>query len=74
MIRGKQFRQMLDRFLISPASQEARVQIQLPNGEMMDILEISLLENTLLGSKETHRLVFKCGKSINPMGKIIGKL
>ena len=74
MIRGKQFRQMLDRFLISPASQEARVQIQLPNGEMMDILEISLLENIMLDSKESHRLVFKCEKSIHPMGKIIGKL
>ena len=74
MITGKHFREMLDRFLISPATQQARVQVQLPNGEMMDILEISLLENTLLGSKETHRLVFKCGKSRHPMGKIIGKL
>ena len=74
MIRGKQFREMLDKFLISPASQTARVQVQLPNGEMMDILEISLLENTILDSKESHRLVLKCGKSIHPMGKIIGKL
>jgi len=74
MIRGKDFRQMLDKFLMSPASQSARVQVELPNGEMMDILEISLLENTLLGSKETHRLVFKCGKSRHPMGKIIGKI
>ena len=74
MIRGKQFRQTLDRFLISPASQEARVQVQLPNGEMMDILEISLLENRILDSKESHRLVFKCEKSRHPMGKIIGKL
>ena len=74
MIRGKQFREMLDRFLISPASQQARVQVQLPNGEMMDLLEISLLENRILDSKESHRLVFKCGKSKHPMGKIIGKL
>ena len=74
MIRGKQFRETLDRFLISPATQQARVQVQLPNGEMMDILEISLLENRILDSKESHRLVFKCGKSIHPMGKIIGKL
>ena len=74
MIRGKDFRQMLDKFLMSPASQSARVQVELPNGEMMDILEISLLENTILGSKESHRLVFKCGQSIHPMGKIIGKL
>jgi hypothetical protein len=74
MIRGKHFRQILDKFLEAPAGQHARVQVQLPNGEFFDISEISLLENALLGSKETHRLVFKCEKSIHPMGKIIGKL
>jgi hypothetical protein len=74
MITGKQFRQILDKFIESPAGQHARVQVQLPNGEFLDISEISLLENTLLGSKETHRLVFKCEKSQHPMGKIIGKL
>jgi len=74
MITGKHFREMLDRFLISPASQSARVQVQLENGEMMDITEISLLENRILGSNETHRLVFKCKKPLRPMGKIIGKL
>ena len=74
MIKGKAFRVMLDKFLKSPVSQEARVQVQMPNGEFFDISEISLLENTLLGSKETHRLVFKCEKSRHPMGKIIGKL
>ena len=74
MIRGKHFRQILDKFLEAPAGQHARVQVQLPNGEMMDILEISLLENTILDSKESHRLVFKCGQSKHPMGKIIGKL
>ena len=48
MLDGKTFRQMLDKFLISPAGQNARVQIQLPNGQHMDIKEISLLENRLL--------------------------
>ena len=74
MIRGIHFRQILDKFLGATAGQHARVQVQLPNGEFFDISEISLLENALLGSKETHRLVFKCEKSIHPMGKIIGKL
>ena len=74
MIKGKHFRQILDKFLEAPASQHARVQVQLPNGEMMDILEISLLENRILDSKESHRLVFKCGQSKHPMGKIVGKL
>jgi len=74
MIRGKHFRQMLDKFLEAPSTQEARVQVQLPNGEMMDIFEISLLENKLFSSTDSHRLVFKCEKSKHPMGKIIGKL
>ena len=74
MIKGKHFRQMLDRFLQAPATQEARVQVQLPNGEFMDISEISLLENKLFSSTDSHRLVFKCEKSKHPMGKIIGKL
>ena len=74
MIRGKHFRQMLDKFLQSPATQEARVQVQFENGEFMDITEISLLENRILGSRESHRLVFKCKKPKALMGKIIGKL
>jgi len=65
---------MLDKFLEAPSTQEARVQVQLPNGEMMDIFEISLLENKLFSSTDSHRLVFKCEKSKHPMGKIIGKL
>ena len=37
MLNGKSFRQALDKFFISPTSGNARVQIQLPNGQMMDI-------------------------------------
>jgi len=74
MITGKHFRQILDKFLKSPVSQQARVQVQMPNGEFFDISEISLLENRILGSYETHRLVLKCKKNVSPMGKIIGKL
>ena len=74
MITGKDFRIMLDKFLKSPASQQARVQVQLPNGKIMDITEISLLENRILGSNETHRLVFICKEPRHSMGKIIGKL
>ena len=74
MIIGKEFRRILDKFLISPATQEARVQVQLPNGKIMDITEISLLENRILGSNETHRLVFKCTEPRHVMGKIVKKL
>ena len=74
MIDGKSFRQIIDKFLISPTAQNARVQVELPDGKFMDITEISLLENRVLGSKETHRLVFKCVEPRHVMGKIIKKL
>ena len=77
MINGKDFRQIIDKFLVSPAVQYARVQVELPDGypqKFMDITEISLLENRILGSNETHRLVLKCKKPRAMMGKIIGKL
>ena len=57
MLNGKSFRQALDKFFVSPTSGNARVQIQLPNGDMMDIREINLLENRVIGSRETHRSV-----------------
>ena len=32
-MKAKELRQYLDKFLVSPAAQQARVQIELPNGE-----------------------------------------
>ena len=77
MIDGKSFRQIIDKFLISPTAQNARVQVELPHGyptKFMDITEISLLENLVLGDNETHRLVFKCVEPRHVMGKIVKKL
>ena len=76
MIDGKTFRQGLDKFFKSPVCLNARVQIELPNGEFFDITGAKLLENKIIGIKdtETHRLVLSCAKPITKMGKIIGKL
>ena len=74
MIDGKTFRVVLDKFLISPVAQGARVQIELPNGKFLDLHSVKLLENKLIGSKESHRLVLKTKESTSTMGKIIGKL
>ena len=74
MLNGKTFRQALDKFFVSPTSGNARVQIQLPNGQMMDIKEINLLENKLIGNRETHRLVLVAEPERARMSKIIGKL
>lgn len=74
MISGKLLRQALDKFLKAPVAQEARVQVVLPNGEFYDIKGIQLLENKLLGVRETHRLVITIEPEKWRMGKVLKKL
>ena len=73
---AKELRQYLDKFLVSPAAQNARVQIELPNGEKLDLSEIQLLENKIIGDRDTHILNLKGIKRGGTwkMPKIIGKL
>ena len=76
MIDGKTFRQGLDKFFKSPVSANARVQIELPNGEKLDLREIQLLETRIIGDRDTHILNLKGIKRGGTwkMPKIIGKL
>ncbi len=74
MVTGKLLRKVLDKFLKSPVVQEARVQICMPNGEMFDIKDIKLMENKLLGDRESHRLVMTVYKSKWNMGEVIKKI
>ena len=65
MINAKELALQLDRFLQSPTCQNARVQVKLPQGEYrspdgyIDIRSISLLQNNLIGSRESHRIVIE---------------
>jgi hypothetical protein len=60
MIRGKALRQILDKFINkSEVSQNARVQVCLPNGELYDINGLQLMQNKIIGNRETHRLVIR---------------
>ena len=75
-MKAKELRQYLDKFLKSPAAQNARVQFELPNGEKLDLYEIQLLETRMIGDRDTHILNLK-GVSRGgtwKMPKIIGKL
>jgi len=74
VISGKLFRQALDKFLKSPVAQDARVQVVLPNGEFFDIREINLLENKLIGVRESHRLVITIEPERANMGKVLKKV
>ena len=73
-MQGKLLRQTLDKFLKAPVAQEARVQVVLPNGEFYDIQGIQLLENKLIGVRETHRLAITIQPTKWQMGKVIKKI
>jgi hypothetical protein len=73
---GKELAQVLNKFLTSPLAQNARVQIEMSNGQKLDVKEIQLLENRMIGDRDTHRINIK-GEALHGtynMGKIIGKL
>ena len=75
-MKAKELRQYLEKFLKSEVAKNARVQIEMPNGEKLDVSEIQLLENRLIGDRDTHRLNIK-GVRLQgtwKMPKIIGKL
>ena len=72
---GKELAQVLNKFLTSPHAQWARVQIELPNGEKLDVREIQLLQSRMIGDRDTHRINIKGVRDPYPkMGRIIGKL
>ena len=71
---GKVLNHLIKKFMVAEVSKEARVQVELPNGELYDFTGMQLLENVIIGDNETHRLVIQCEKPVLPMGKIIRKL
>ena len=73
---GKELAIVLNKFLASAAAQNARVQIEMPNGNKLDVSEIQLLENRMIGDRDTHILNLKGIKRVGTwkMPKIIGKL
>ena len=73
-MNGKLLRQTLDKFMKGPVAQEARVQVVLPNGEFYDITGVQLMENKLLGVRETHRLVVTIEPEKWRMGQVVKKL
>ena len=79
MISGKILVQVLDKICKSPIGQNARVQIRLPRGEFhspdgfFDVKEINVMENNILGQRETHRIVLELNTGVVQMGKPIKK-
>ena len=74
MFTGKVLRQALDKFMKGEVAANARVQVILPNGEFYDITGIKLLENKLIGVRESHRLAITVTPETWKMGKEVKEL
>jgi len=74
MISGKLLRQTLEKFMKGEVAQNARVQVCLPNGEFYDISSIQLMENKLIGLRESHRLVITIQPEQWRMAKVLKKV
>jgi len=71
MIDGKTLQTILSKFLESEVAKFARVQVQMPNGDLHDISQIKLMENMIVGGHETHRIVLKTERERHKMSKVI---
>ena len=66
MLRAKDLATALEKIMSkSEVGKNARIQVQLPQGEyrspdgFFDVVEVKLMQNNVLGHRETHRIVFK---------------
>ena len=73
-MNGLLLRQILDKMLKGEVSKSARVQVALPDGKFYDITSLQLMENKLIGVRESHSLVFTVQAESWNMGKILKKI
>ena len=72
MVNGKTLLSILNKFVKgSEVGANARIQVQMPNGDLHDITEVKLMENMLIGLYETHRIVLVTEKEKHKMSKVI---
>jgi len=74
IMQGRLLRQVLDKMMTSGHAQNARVQVCLPDGKYYDITSLQLMENKLIGVRESHRLVFTVQAETWNMGKVLKKI
>jgi hypothetical protein len=72
MLNGKTLAKVLDKLIKkSEVGSNARIQVQMPNGDLHDITEVRLMENIVIGQFETHRIVLKTEPERHKMSKVI---
>ena len=73
MLKGRDLIMIFDRFVGpkkgSSVAQDARVQGRTPDGRHYDVMSVNLVENKILGARETHRIVISTHDEVAKMGK-----
>ena len=74
-MNGRLLRQILDKMMKGNLQTgNARVQVCLPDGKYYDISSLQLMENKILGARETHRLVLTVKAETWNMGQVLNKI
>ena len=72
MLKGRELMTIFDRFVGpkrgSSVAQDARVQVRTPEGKHYDVMSVNLVENKILGARETHRIVISTHEEVAQMG------
>jgi hypothetical protein len=75
MLKGRDLIMIFDRFVGpkkgSSVAQDARVQVRTPDGKHYDVMSVNLVENKILGARETHRIVISTHEEVAKMGSPI---
>jgi len=73
MLKGRDLIMIFERFVgpkqKTSVTQDARVQVRTPDGRHYDIKGVDLVENKLIGARETHRIVISTHEEVAKMGK-----
>ena len=73
MLKGRDLIMIFDRFVGpkkgSSVAQDARVQVKTPDGRFFDVMSVNLVENKIIGARETHRIVISTHEELAKMGK-----
>ncbi len=74
-MQGRYLRQVINKFMVnSEVANNARVQVYMPNGETFDVASIQLMENKIIGVRESHRLIITVEPTKWAMGKMIKRI
>ena len=71
MISATLIRQVLDKFLKAELVKSARIQVMTSDGVFHDVKSMKLMENRIIGCRETHRIVIEVVPEHAPMGKVV---